>query len=98
MPNFDNNTPNAEKEDKVREALGVEKKYVVVLYIPTIGQVETNDITIMAINVEEAKKKAKDLWLSGEHGDVGGVEPEEANHNYDYDDDTNNWGADVKEA
>ena len=98
MANFSVHLPNPEKEDAVREALGVEKKFVVVLYIPTIGQVETNDITIMAINVEEAKKKAKDLWLSGEHGDVEGVVPEEANHNYDYDDDTNNWEADVKEA
>ena len=96
MSNFDN-TPSPEKEDKVREALGVAKKYIVVLIIPTIGQIETSDITIMALNKEEAEKKAKELWYEGGY-DAEGIEPEEANHDYEYDNDTNNWEADVEEA
>ena len=89
--------PSPEKEDAVREALGVEKMYVVSLCIPTIGQMETNDIHIIAINADEAEEKAKELWLNGEC-DIEGIEPEEANHDYAYDDDTNNWQADVEEA
>lgn len=94
---FSDNTSSPKKEDAVREALGVEKKYVVALYIPTIGRVETNDIHIMALNESEAREKAKELWFNGGY-DAEGVEPEEANHNYDYDNDANNWEADVEEA
>ena len=87
--------PSPEKEDAVREALGVEKMYVVSLCIPTIGQVKMGDIHVIAINADEAEEKAKELWFST--CDVG-IEPEEANHDYAYDDDTNNWQADVEEA
>ena len=85
------------KEDAVREALGVEKKYVVSLGIPTTGWVKSNNMIIMAINRDKAIAKAKELFYSGEC-DIEGTEPEEADYGYNYDGDTNNWEADVKEA
>lgn len=86
------------KEDAVREALGVEKKFVVVLYIPTVGTVTSNEIVVTAINVDEAKRKAKELWFDG-ICDAEGTEPEEVDHHYAYDGDINNWQAnDVEEA
>lgn len=89
--------PNPEKEDAVREALGVEKKFVVNLRITTIGQIETSGMIIMAINKDEAEKKAKELWFNGGY-DAEGNEPEEANHEYDCDDDINTCQAKVEEA
>lgn len=72
-----------EKEDAVREALGVEKKFEVHLRIPVCGLATLKGAVVMAVNEEDAKKKAIELieeW--GE--DALGNEPEEAECNYDY--------------
>lgn len=86
-----------EKEEQVRKALGVEKKYVVTLTIPTTGETTTNGIAIMAIDKEEAIEKAKELILKSSGVDINNTEPEEVNHYYDYNADTNNWEANVTE-
>ena len=77
----DANSP--EKEDAVRTALGVEKRFTVDIGIPTIGVVHLKQITIMAISADEAKAKAKEQALSGEI-DAAGEESEEHGHDYDY--------------
>lgn len=89
--------PNAEKENKVREALGVEKRYIVRLIIPTIGEVQSNEIAVMALNKDDAEDKAKEVFYNTGF-DADDMSAEEVNHDYEYDDDTNNWRTDVSEA
>jgi len=77
----DANSP--EKENAVRIALGVEKKFTVDISIPTIGVVHLKQVTIMAISAADAEAKAEEQVLSGEI-DAAGEESEEHGHDYDY--------------
>ena len=75
--------PSPEKEDAVREALGVEKKYFVYVTIPVTGSVHLKEIVVMAVNEDDAKAKTKELVLNGGI-DAAGCETEECEHDYDY--------------
>jgi len=91
------NNPSPEKEDAVREALGVEKKFKVRMEIPTTGTVTMGEIVVMALNEDEAKEKAIELINNGE-ADIEGEEAEEYNHDYGYEEDTTKWAADIDPA
>lgn len=75
--------PTPEKEDAVREALGVEKKFTVSISIPIIGTVGIQEMVVMAIDEEDAKKKAVELLMDGEV-DAEGNCAEEKTVDYDY--------------
>jgi len=75
--------PNPKKEDAVREALGVEKKFDVYISIPTTGTVHMAPLTVMAVNKDEAKKKAIELTNNG-GADINDADPREDDHNYEY--------------
>ncbi len=89
----DNIKSNPKKEDDVREALGVEKRFKVNISIPITGSLNMRQIVVDAVNPDEAKTKAKELAIFGE-ADANGDEPEEAETDYDYVD-PEQWNVEV---
>jgi len=86
----DENSP--EKEDAVRMALGVEKRFEVFVSAPTTGVVDMKGIVVKAIDEDDARDKAMTLIMEGGVDDDN-CEVEENEHNYNFDYDTNNWTA-----
>ena len=89
-------TPSPEKEEAVREALGVEKRFGVRLVIPITGTETLREIIVMALNEEDAEEKAIKLVMEG-GVDEDGCEPEMDDTDYDYGP-TFDWTADVYDA
>lgn len=75
--------PSPEKEDAVREALGVERKFEVYISVPITGIVHLKEIVVMAVDEENAKEKAVKLFQEG-GVDIDGCKPDEAEHGYEY--------------
>ena len=85
----------SKKEDDVREALGVEKRFAVNISITTIGCVHLKQVIVNAVDEDEAASKAKELVENGE-ADADGDEPEEDRHDYDYSN-SNEWNVEVSD-
>lgn len=91
-----NDAASPEKEDAVRKALGVEKRFAVDISIPTVGIVHLARIVVNAIDEDEAAAKAKELALSGEvDADGYGAEEDQQEHDYA---DSNEWNVEVSET
>lgn len=95
MDNTFGDEASPEKEDAVREALGVDKRFTVNIAITTIGSMYLEPIVVEAANEDDAKAKAIELALSGEV-DIDGDVPGEARHDYDYSD-SNTWIIEVSD-
>ena len=89
---------NVEKEDAVRTALGVEKKFMVSLQIPIHGTAELNPLCVLALNEDDAFEKAKKLARANEM-DHNNDYPEERNIDYEYDtcNNENTWTFEIEE-
>ena len=70
----------SDKEEEVRQALGVEREYTVTFTIPTTGFVTLHGICVMANDEKDAAKKAMDVVNSPYESD----EVEECDSDQDY--------------
>lgn len=74
---------DSKREDNVRKALGVEKKYTVCINIPVVGLVTMKEIIVTALDEKAAKNKAVEIVENGEE-DANGDTAEIADFDYDY--------------